>query len=207
MPFLAVCWQIYQKKNIDAACQVAHAISTNKVNIEFDYFTATDDLQPAEQTGAGMLGSLEFDSACYYRYANIDLEQLKKNLKGDALLTNQAWKAFVTAAVNAIPSGKQTTFSAQNPPDFILAVLRECGAWSLANAFIKPISPDRENNLIQQSALSLISYWNKLSRAYGKENIKISAVLSLIDVPVNGLQTVQNLEQLIVALDKAINNQ
>lgn len=68
--------------NIDAACQVAHAISTHKVGVEFDFYTAVDDLQPKEDTGAGMMGTVEFNSACYYRYANIDLRQLVDNLLG-----------------------------------------------------------------------------------------------------------------------------
>ena len=70
-------------KNRDAASQVAHAISTNRVNTEFDFYTAVDDLQSKETTGAGMMGTIEFNSACYYRYSNIDLEQLKKNFGGD----------------------------------------------------------------------------------------------------------------------------
>ncbi len=60
-------------KNIDAACQVAHAISTHKVGVEFDFYTAMDDLKTAEdEPGAGMMGTVEFNSACFYRYANID---------------------------------------------------------------------------------------------------------------------------------------
>src|SRR3972149_6567514 len=37
-------------KNRDAASQVAHAISTNKVSMEFDFYTAVDDLSPKEET-------------------------------------------------------------------------------------------------------------------------------------------------------------
>lgn len=66
--------------NIDAACQVAHAISTNKVSMEMDFYTAVDDLSPEEETGAGMMGFTGFNSSCFYRYATIDLEQLKYNL-------------------------------------------------------------------------------------------------------------------------------
>jgi len=69
--------------NVDAACQVAHAISTHAVSRnDIDYFTAVDDLQPKEETGAGFLNVAYFNSACYYRYARIDFELLKKNLAG-----------------------------------------------------------------------------------------------------------------------------
>src|SRR5262249_17743101 len=69
--------------NIDAACQMAHALSTNKVNVEFDFYTAVDDLKPEDTAGADMMGTVEFNSSCFYRYVNIDLEQLRINLQGD----------------------------------------------------------------------------------------------------------------------------
>ncbi|MBM4432931.1 MAG: type I-E CRISPR-associated protein Cas7/Cse4/CasC [Chloroflexi bacterium] len=190
--------------NIDAACQVAHAISTNKVNTEFDYFTAVDDLQPEEQTGAGMVGTMEFNSACYYRYANVDLGQLKNNLNGDAQLARQAWQAFLRAAVLAVPTGKQTSMSAQNPPDFVFAVVREHGAWSLANAFAKPVYPDKDNSLVQQSVVALVSYWNKLAGAYDVGGIKARPAFALTEAPLNGLEKVENMEALITAIDKAL---
>ena len=80
--FLVECWLIYRIKIVDAACQVAHAISTSKVGVEFDFYTAMDDLKkPEEETGAGMMGTVEYNSACFYRYANIDCAtSLQKNL-------------------------------------------------------------------------------------------------------------------------------
>jgi CRISPR system Cascade subunit CasC len=124
-------------KNIDAACQVAHALSTNKVSMEFDFFTAVDDLSPEEETGAGMMGTVEFNSACFYRYANIDLKQLTGNLAGDSELAQKAVEAFLRAAVATIPTGKQNSMAAQNPPSLVFAVVRDKGLWSLANAFVK----------------------------------------------------------------------
>ena len=67
-------------RNTDGACQVAHPISTHKVDMEMDFYTAVDDLNPAEETGAGMMGVVGFNSACYYRYALVDRDQLARNL-------------------------------------------------------------------------------------------------------------------------------
>jgi len=61
---------------LDAACQVAHAISTHRVTMEMDFYTAVDDLNPEDTAGAGMMGFTGFDSACFYRYARIDWGQL-----------------------------------------------------------------------------------------------------------------------------------
>jgi CRISPR system Cascade subunit CasC len=63
-----------------AACQVAHGISTHKVEREFDYFTAVDDKGDIDETGAGMIGQIEFNSATLYRYAVIDAHKLVSNL-------------------------------------------------------------------------------------------------------------------------------
>nr|WP_240030536.1 type I-E CRISPR-associated protein Cas7/Cse4/CasC [Thermus scotoductus] len=67
---------------VDAAAQVAHALSTHKVDREFDFYTAVDDLNPKEETGAGMMGDVEFYSATLYRYALVDLEKFPKTCKG-----------------------------------------------------------------------------------------------------------------------------
>jgi CRISPR system Cascade subunit CasC len=127
-----------QEVNIDAASQVAHAISTHKVAIEFDFFTAVDERNPKDTAGAGMLGTVEFNSACYYRYSNVDLRQLRDNLRGDAELAGRALEAFLTASVIATPTGKQNSFAARNLPSLVMAVATERTPASLANAFVKP---------------------------------------------------------------------
>ena len=183
--------------NVLAACQVAHAISTNRVNTEFDFYTAVDDLQPKETAGAGMMGTIEFNSACYYRYANIDLKQLKDNLSGDEELARKTVKAFLKAAVNAIPTGKQTSMAAQNPPSFVFAVVRDSGAWSLANAFAKPVSSN-SGDLVQNSISALVNYWGRLTKAYGSETIMAKPALALDEgIELGGLEPVENLETLI----------
>ncbi|HDM42780.1 MAG TPA: type I-E CRISPR-associated protein Cas7/Cse4/CasC, partial [Firmicutes bacterium] len=71
------------KANQDASCQVAHAISTHAVSLEWDFYTAVDELSREEETGAGMMGVIGYDSACFYRYSLLDIEQLFDNLDGD----------------------------------------------------------------------------------------------------------------------------
>src|SRR5665811_1111538 len=69
--------------NVEAACSFAHAISTHKVSSEVEFFTAVDDLQTEQ--GAGHMGSLEFNSATYYRYISLNLGQLCDSLAGQSL--------------------------------------------------------------------------------------------------------------------------
>jgi CRISPR system Cascade subunit CasC len=177
------------EKNIDAASQVAHAISTNKVSIEFDFYTAVDDLRPEDTQGSDMLGTVEFNSACFYRYANIDVEQLKGNLGDDEELAHKTIAAFMRAAVTGVPSGKQNSMAAQNPPSFVFVVARDTGLWSLANAFVKPVRPTHDGDLIENSIKALDEYWGQLNAMYGAEQIKGKWVASLTT---NGLTHLKN---------------
>lgn len=176
-------------QNIEAACQVAHAISTHQVSTEVDYYTAVDDLQPHEETGAGMIGTVEFNSACFYRYSLVDCDQLVKNLAGDKELAMSTIGAFITASVKAIPTGKQNSMAAHNPPSFIFTVVRDKGVpWSLANAYENPVFPRQgEDGLVIQSIRRLDDYWGKMSRIYGTDDIKDYSIVCMEDVELEHL--------------------
>ncbi len=177
--------------NLDAASQVAHALSTHRINMEIDFFTAVDDLQRDEETGAGMMGVIGYNSATYYRYARIDWEQLLKNLDGDAELARRTVEGFLLAALRAIPTGKQNSFAAQNPPSFAMAVTRQDGmSWSLVNAFEKPVRPDRDGGYVAPSVRSLDAYWQRLVTFYGGGNVE-PHVLNVDGVPLDALDKAQ----------------
>jgi CRISPR system Cascade subunit CasC len=152
--------------NQDAACQVAHAISTHRVEREFDYFTAVDDVGGPEETGAGMIGQVEFNSATFYRYAVVDATKLLKNLQGDQDLALAALEAFTQAKVRAVPTGKQNTFAAHNMPAFVGVCLRHAAPLNLANAFEKPVAPGREQALSSQSVAELAKHEALLAGVY-----------------------------------------
>lgn len=156
--------------NQDAACQVAHAISTHRVEREFDYYTAVDDKGEDDETGADMIGQIEFNSATFYRYAALDLNKLVDNLHGDRDLALSAVEAFVTAMVRAVPTGKQNTFAAHNAPDFIGVSVRNIAPMNLANAFEKPVVPRMDQSLTEQSVTRLSQTDEKLSAVYGDED-------------------------------------
>lgn len=168
--------------NIDAACQVAHALSTHRVNMEMDFYTAVDDLQSRESdegAGAGMMGFTGFNSACFYRYSRVDWRQLVDNLGGDVGLARRTVEGFLRAALDAIPSGKQNTFAAQNPTSLAVAVIREDGqSWNLANAFENPVRPGRETGLVEPSIRALDTFWGNLVRARDDAAFKAVAVYS-----------------------------
>lgn len=160
--------------NRDGSCQVAHAISTHKVDMDMDFYTAVDDLKDKaeEDAGAGMMGVTGFNSACFYRYACIDRDDLIKNLAGDKDLADRVIRAFLEAFVLARPTARQNSMTAHNPPSFGLAVVRKEGVpVSLANAFVKPVQPGRETDLVDASIKALCAYQKTLTGFYGKNGI------------------------------------
>lgn len=156
--------------NVEAACQVAHSISTHEVVTDIDYFTAVDDLNPESETGAGMIGQVELNGSCHYRYLNVDIGGLRKNLGYNRDLTAATVDGFVAAAVLAIPTGKQNSFAAHNPPYYVKAVLRDDGQlWSLAGAYSRPVrlARDGDTGFEEESVRRLEDYFARLSDAYG----------------------------------------
>jgi len=165
--------------NIDAACQVAHALSTHRVTMEMDFYTAVDDLNPDDSAGAGMMGFSGYDSACFYRYMRLDWNQLTENLDSEAL-SQKTVEGFIRSAIEAVPSGKQNSSAANNPPSLLMAVVRNSGmGWSMANAFEKPIRPTADSGFVEPSVKKLDEYWGRMKAVYGEKSIQSVAVLGL----------------------------
>jgi CRISPR system Cascade subunit CasC len=123
--------------NVDAAVQVAHAISTHEIVPEFDYYTALDDLQSKDSSGAAMLGTIEFNSATLYRYANVNVNELVRNL--GEVDTIQGISAFIKAFLLSMPTGKQNTFANKTLPNYVMITIRTDTPVNLVSAFEDPI--------------------------------------------------------------------
>lgn len=143
------------KLNVDAACQVAHSISTHTVHNEFDFFTAIDDHEPG---AAAHLDTVEYNSSTLYRYATICVNDLQKNMGGDV---SQAVRSFGEAFICSMPTGKQNTFANRTIPDFVYVTIREDQPVNLVGAFEKPV-PACAEGYLQRSAEALLAYAGKV---------------------------------------------
>ncbi len=196
---------------VEAALQVAHAISTHEARPEVDYYVAADDV-PGEDAGAGFVDEAMFGSACFYKYFSIDFETLVKNLKGNRELAAHTVGAFIRGAALVNPSGKQNSFAAHNPPDGILVEIRD-GAISYANAFAHPVAAQGERDVISQSIAQLGQYIHDLDTGYGKPshrfwfspNLRHPLTVSEENkVSVLAENNVKSLKELIEGVAKAI---
>ena len=131
-------------RDVEASMQVAHAISTNKLNMESDYFTAMDDLlsgDTMEESGSGMIGETDYNASCYYIYASLDTDILRENLKytpDSEALIRKAIPALIRTMALTNPSGKQNSFAGNILPSAILVECKEEKVpVSMVNAFAK----------------------------------------------------------------------
>lgn len=156
--------------NVDAACQVAHAISTHAAENEFDFFTAVDDdksrAEEREDAGAGMMGTIEFSSATMYRYATVNLDLLHENL-GDGDATLRALTSFIEAFVKTMPTGKQNTFANRTLPSMVAVQVRDDQPVSLVGAFEKPVPKSDTEGFVAKSVRKLVEHETQLEEAFG----------------------------------------
>lgn len=154
--------------NVDAAVQVAHALSTHAVEPEYDYYTAVDDRNTEADPAAGMIGVIEFNSSTLYRYATVNLDQLRKNL-GSLELETRAVEAFIRSFVVSMPTGKQNTFANGTLPDAVVIQLREGRPINLVGAFEEPVRPDANHAISTQSAMRLAKRAAEIDACYSME--------------------------------------
>ncbi len=163
--------------NVEAACQVAHAISVHSVVVEDDYFTAVDDLNDGKtDSGSSHIGESGFAAALFYSYICINKSQLIENLDGNEELANNAIKALVEAAVKVSPTGKQNSFASRAYASFVLAEKGTQQPRSLSVAFLKPIV-DEDQATAAIAALQLqADNFDKVYGACADERYAINAI-------------------------------
>ncbi|MDD2215914.1 MAG: type I-E CRISPR-associated protein Cas7/Cse4/CasC [Eubacteriales bacterium] len=169
VPDMALCGRMLETgeiKNttVEAALQVAHAISTHEAHPEIDYFVAVDDVK-GEDAGAGYIDEAMYASACFYKYFSIDCRQLLHNLAGNEALSAKTIGAFILSAARTNPSGKQNSYAAHNYPEGILVEIKQ-RPFNYSNAFIKPVEYVKGTDIVSASIGQLSEYLRDISIGY-----------------------------------------
>lgn len=146
--------------SVEAAASFSHAISTHKVANEVEFFTALDDC--ATEPGAAHMGSLEFNSATYYRYISLNVGQLHQTLAGQNIPETVA--AFVQALFVAVPAARQATQSGASPWEFAKVLVRK--GQRLQVPFETAIKA-KDGGFIQPSIEALTDYLGKQEKLQG----------------------------------------
>lgn len=161
--------------NVDAAAQVAHAISVHQVENESDYYTAVDDHnEREEETGAGMIGTVDFNSATLYRYAALDVDRLRDNL-GTGLREDKpstdpvrlAVRAFLHGFIASMPTGKVNSFGNHTLPEAVIVTLRSARPISFVAAFEEPVlARQGVGGHLRGASEQLVSHVSDIEKAY-----------------------------------------
>ena len=153
------------ERNVEAAMSVAHSLTTHIADIEVDWFTACDDLSTQ---GSGHIGTTEFSSGVFYRYASINVDLLAKNVNSSADDVMPIINTMIRCFAEVSPSAKQKVFAAHNKADFVMAT-QSNQPLSLANAFRSPI--ENTGEVMEDSIESLVKHYEKITVAYELETI------------------------------------
>lgn len=209
--------------DVEASSQFAHAISTHKTDHEFDYFTAVDDLERSLDdeagSGADMIGDIEFNSACYYKYFNLHVDGLIGNLTGKVFnrkvseedeaaaraLAAAAARALIEAACRVTPTGKQNSFAAYQLPGLVWIEVRDKNMpVSYSNAFVEPVKPRVRDGLELASINCLKAECEKLTSMYDLQACKRLLLSKYDGIEILGVNPAKNIKVLLDELEAEV---
>lgn len=154
--------------NMEAAVQVAHAITVHKTAVEDDYFSAVDDLNKGvEDKGAGHIGERGYGAGLFYLYVCINRDLLKDNLGGDKALTGKALEALIHAITKVSPTGMQNSHASRAYASYVLAEKGGQQPRSLAQAFLKPVKPFDDEDMLDKAVKAIAKRRDNFDKVYG----------------------------------------
>jgi CRISPR system Cascade subunit CasC len=188
--------------DVEASIQVAHAISTNRVNMESDFFTAVDDLKKmySDDVGSAMMGDTDFNSCCYYMYSSLDTDQLFENLKSSpdvAEISKVLIPILIETMAFSNPSGKQNSFAGNVYPSLICVEVKDKKVpINYVNAFEIPVSNTSTKGLVKESVDKLAREIDNFDSVYGLDIVNrywFSAIDSECPQKAQKINTMQEL--------------
>ena len=155
---------------LEAAAMFSHALSTHKADNDLDFFSAVDECKPTEEdAGAGMIGTLEFSSAVYYRYAAVNLDLLADESHLAKLSPDDRRKvvnSFIRATLLAVPGARKNSMNAHTLPGCVLGTFKPEGQpVQLINAFENPVQS--KVGLLDASAGAMKAHHAALKETWG----------------------------------------
>lgn len=181
--------------NVEAAVQIAHAITVHRAEPEDDYFSAVDDLNETD-TGSAHLGELGFGAGVFYLYACVDRDLLVKNLGGDSELAGRAIQALVECMATVAPTGKQKSFASNAAASYGLAELSNAQPRQLSAAFVRPIALEQDEaaaGVLSQAIGKIEQLVQGFDAIYGWQgqrfgfNVDVPGVCALASTPAEQL--------------------
>ena len=188
---------------VEAASQVAHAISTHAVDNQFDYYTAVDDCSGEEETGSGFLGTTEFNSSTLYRYANVNVNELMEHLSKEEAV--DAVRGFAEAFIKSMPTGKQNSFANRTLPDMVYVTVRTDQPVNMVSAFEKPVFAG-VNGYMAGSKKAFVQYTEEMYEDWLPKPDSVWYVGKIEEEKAESFGTKVTLSELLDSLKKDLTN-
>jgi len=159
---------------LEGAGMFSHALSTHPSSSEIDFFSAVDDLKPEESEGAGHLGTLEYSSACYYRYVALNMDLLLDpdhlgNLEVDS--QKAIIRTFLRATLLAVPKARKNSMFGNTAPAYVKGIVRRGQPLSLVNAFEGRLP--NGDGYVQPSIEAMDAHHTELRKTYNLEGEEV----------------------------------
>lgn len=159
--------------SVPASMHVAPMFSTDALVRESDFYIASDDFvlaNPEKAQGAANMGEIGYNCPCMYRYASLDLDILRENLK-NVENRDETIKSIVPELIRTfvmtLPKGKQNTNAAYILPDMVCVNLKEkkipC---NYANAFAIPARANSNQSVTEKSIEKFVAEVNMIDKYY-----------------------------------------
>ena len=153
---------------IAAACSAIHQFTTHKAVVEGDYWSVMDDLPVEGVSGAGNIDTAYFTSGVFYGYWCINRDLLVSNLDGKEPLADLAVEALIETLAVTSPAGKHASFgtTGARAPALLVEVASHPFR-NLSDAFVRPVTPGPEQDLLGRSYDRLVEHRDRMDSAYG----------------------------------------
>jgi CRISPR system Cascade subunit CasC len=157
------------------ATSTAHAFSVHPIRPAADFFTGMDDLEI--NGGSAMMGFKDMAANLFYRYANVDWDQLVENMGGDEKAAGGALTDFVSAFAMAQPKASRSFAAPSSLPGLILVEKSSVKLpVSYGNAYLTPVLSPENGGMMNVASQALAGYITLTDEMYslGRERAYLS---------------------------------
>lgn len=189
--------------SVPASMHLAQMFSIDSLVRENDFYIAADDYNaynPGQQ-GAANLGDIAYNCSCMYKYAAIDVDILRENLKTVENVDEVIKKIIPELVKNfvlTLPKGKQNSNAAYVLPDMVCVNIKEKKiACNYANAFVVPVKPEGNKSIVSKGIEKFVAEVDKIDKFYGLETIDCLFMNCVDDSIPNSATKVENLSEMM----------
>jgi CRISPR system Cascade subunit CasC len=184
--------------NMEASCQIAHAISTHQAHDRVDYFAEADKQETEPDTGKSGING--YSSCTLYRYATIAIHALCRQIGNTDTAANYV-RAFTEVFTRSMPAFTDNTCVTRSPSDTVYVTIRTDQPLNHVGAFERPVKTS-DRGYIKASADALVKKANE-SKTWVSRPL-VSLALSDLMSGIEDVMIMDSLDELLSRLEREV---